>query len=325
MPYRRLLCCLLFIVAIATSLSGCLNKQAQDTKTPPQMIGVVDMAKIMKVHPRWSQLQELNKKLNTLYAEQQQANDGKNVTKTQPAADAGSLPPVDEQGGIDAFLAKEYTAKMAARQAELNVDLDEKIAAVHQQIANEYQSYTEQLEKEYQPQIFSLQLKIKTLQMDKDQMNVIQQDIDRILAEKEARLKAKNQELSAQLQAAVAPYRAEMEGQLSLYAQNLEAEQAAKRAEKTAQQQQLTATLTAPDEQAASGLDEPSAAKPDMDSEIAVLKQQIAILQDIMVADIRDKTAKIAAEQGISTVLANVDVNISAQDITNEVIAEFKK
>ena len=324
MPYRRLLCCLLLIVAIATSLSGCLNKQAQDTKTP-QLIGVVDLDRAMRAHPRWSQLQELNKKINTLFAQQQQTQDAQALAGKESASDAASLLPADEQNGIDAFLKEEYTAKMAARQTELNVALQEKIAALHRQTANEYQSYAEELEKEYQPELFSLQLKIKTLQMDKEQMSAVQQEIDKIQAEKEAKLTAKNQELSAQFQAAVAPYRAEMEGQLSGYAQNLEAEQAAKRAEKTVQQQQFAAALTAPDEQAAPGLDEPPADTTDIDREIAVLKQQIAVLQDIMIADIRDKTAKIAAEKGIDTVLANVDVNISAQDITNEVIAEFKK
>jgi len=41
--------------------------------------------------------------------------------------------------------------------------------------------------------------------------------------------------------------------------------------------------------------------------------------------DIRDKAAKIAAERGLETVLTGHAVNINAVDVTDAVIAAFKK
>ncbi len=49
------------------------------------------------------------------------------------------------------------------------------------------------------------------------------------------------------------------------------------------------------------------------------------MLQDSIIKDIQDKTAKIAAERGLEAVLGVYKVNISAVDITDAVIAEIKK
>lgn len=321
MPFRRLLCYLFLIVTFATLLSGCMNKPAQDTKTPPPT-GMIDMDKAIKAHPRWSQLQELNQKLNTLYAQQQQKLAAQTQATMPQAAEDGLPPAADGQNGIDDFLSQEYEAKMAAKQTELKVILDEQTATVRQSIANEYQAYASELEKEYQPQIFSLQLKAKTIQMNKEEMAALQQEIDKIQAAKETKLKTKEQELSARLETAIAPQKTELEQQLSLYAHNLQAELEAKRAQKIAAQQ--APASPAVKEGQISPLSQQSVST-DNGEEITVLKQQITVLEDLIVGDIKDKVAKIAAQEGIGTVLANVDVNVSARDITNEVIAEFKK
>jgi len=54
-------------------------------------------------------------------------------------------------------------------------------------------------------------------------------------------------------------------------------------------------------------------------------KQEIAALQDLIIVNITEKTAKIAAESGYEAVLTNVTVNVSAVDITTQVIAECNK
>ena len=308
MPYRKLVY-LLSIVMLASFLSGCATKPPQDTKTPQQTIGVLDMEKAVKAHPRWSQLDALHKKINTINLQAQQR-----VVQKQPE----QVQPQELQQGLDAYLSQEYEAKLAVKQAELKVVLDEKTAALRQEISSEYQAYMAELEKSYQPRLFSLQLKMKTLQMNKEEMASLQQEIEKLQSEQDNQRKIKEEQLSARMETAIAPQKAELEQQLSLYAHNLENELAEKRAQQTSQP---SVTLPAGDSQ----LQDSPQGSDNADIEIKVLNEQITVLEDLIIGDIQDITAKIAAQQGLELVLTNIDTNISAQDVTNQVIAEFKK
>ena len=54
-------------------------------------------------------------------------------------------------------------------------------------------------------------------------------------------------------------------------------------------------------------------------------EQHLLALEDAMIQDIRDKTAKIAVDRGLTDVVTKVLVNIKAVDVTQEVIAACKK
>jgi len=54
-------------------------------------------------------------------------------------------------------------------------------------------------------------------------------------------------------------------------------------------------------------------------------QQEINVLEEYILNDIRDKAAKVAVERRLAAVLTGYKVNVSAVDITDPVIAAFKK
>ncbi|MBC8016542.1 MAG: OmpH family outer membrane protein [Sporomusaceae bacterium] len=309
MSYR-----IFFIIMLvsAIGIAGCSTKQP-DTKAPDRaQIGIVNMNKAVKAHPKHSQLAELSKQADTLAAQleaqqfaiqQAQAfQPGSNMLQTQMT----ELSKASEQ---------EFNAKMSVKQDELNMRISTKVDAIRRTLSDEMKTYNDQIEKEYQPQIFNLQLKLKTLQMTKEEAASIQAELDNLQAKRSAALAAKQAELAARMDELTAPERAASEQQLAAYAKELGDEisrqAGAKQAELAARgnEQNNTAGQT-------SG---------ELPQQLNSKRQEIEALQRFIIGNIKDKTAKIAVEKGYEAVLTNVAVNVSAVDITDAVIAEFNK
>ena len=72
------------------------------------------------------------------------------------------------------------------------------------------------------------------------------------------------------------------------------------------------------------GVVKPQADTSDQEQQLAQKKQEIALMQDMIVNDIADKAGKVAVAKGLQVVFKDYRVNASAVDITDEVIAEFK-
>ena len=69
----------------------------------------------------------------------------------------------------------------------------------------------------------------------------------------------------------------------------------------------------------------PNAAKSEKEQQLAMKQQEITALEDWIRGDIRNKAAKIAAENGLEAVVTNVKVNVNAKDITDALIAACNK
>lgn len=300
---------MIFAVTIAVAsliaLAGCAPK-TQDTKGPVQnQTGIIDMGKAIKSHPQYGQLERLQQELSSLsqQLEQQAATSSQAATPSGLSASSAS--------GISQALEQEFNARMADKQAELNKRIEAKAAEVNKELSAQMQAYAEEIDKVYQPQIFSLQLKLKTVQLSKDEMAALQKELETLQGERAAKLTAKEQELSAQMRERMNPEQAAVEKEMAAYAQTLNAE-LAKRAEAASAPAMNTT---------------PATAVPGNDLEKAAIakQQEISSLQEKIIKDIQEKTAKVAMERGLTEVVTNIRLNISAMDITDAVVAEFKK
>lgn len=311
-------------------VAGCFSKPEQNTRTPAApKIGVVDMNKAIKAHPQYQQLASLQQQYNLLAAklESRQSAAG----KAQDNAGAGqkslvSLPD-EPQENIGAGFEQEYNSRMAARQAELNAVLDDKTAHTRSSLAAEQQAYNNELDQQYQPQIFSLQLKLKTLQLGKEEMAALTEQLEQLQKERAAKAAAREQALAARLDSVMLGEKSVAEEQLAAFSRQLNEEIAQKAAAKSAEVSARNQALL-PENPVSVPDTSPAPLLPDTGEEetlLAMKQQEIAALQQTILEDIRDKAAKVAAEQGLETVLANVQVNSSAVDITNGVIGEFSK
>lgn len=285
--------------------AGCSSKATQDTKAPQPQIGIIDVQKAIKAHPKYPDWQRLQQEYTALAAEA-----AKGAAPAAPAT-APALP--DALAGINDAASQEFNAKMAAKQDELKTQLQASYTEIRQQMSTEFDAYAQELDKTYQPEIFSLQLKMKTLQLSKDESAKLQSQIDGIQKERADKLSAKQQQLAGKLNETMSAKDADMQRQLNTYGQQLHAEIQSK---VDGQQAELAKRMTpTPVPPAAS----------DIDQKLEMKRQEMKATEEYIVNDIKDKTAKVAAQQGLEVALANVKVNATGVDITDAVIAEFNK
>ncbi|MEN6568201.1 MAG: hypothetical protein ABFC57_18105 [Veillonellales bacterium] len=323
----RILSFSLLTVTAAFLLTGCFFKPAQDTKSPaaPQ-IGVIDMNKAIKAHPKYPQLAALQQQYNLLAAklESRQSSAAMNASNNAGAGEQPLIPlPEEPRENSGAAFEQEYNARMAAKQAELKDAVDSKTARTRQELAAERQAYNEELDQQYQTPIFSLQLKLKTLQLEKGEMAALAEQLEQLQQERSVKAAAREQSLAARLDSVTLAAKSEAEEQLAAFSRQLQEEidqkAAAKAAEISSRNQTLLPENPPPDTTASPRLPDTG----EDEKMLALKRQEIDSLQQAIIEDIRDKAAQVAAGRGMETVLANVRVNLSAEDITMSVINEF--
>lgn len=302
MPGNRARICLIAIATASLVVAGCGSQQAKTTgPAAKSAMGVIDMEKAVKAHPKYGEVERLQKEYAALAARL-------DAERAQGLTPAG-LPGLGG-AGLEQAAAKEFQARMAAREAEVRTKLDAAADKARRDMAAELDAYAAELDKEYQPQLFSLQLKLKTLQLSKEETAALQGEVDRLQKERAAKLAARQQELFAKADTVMKAQQAEAEREMAAFAQALNSELAGRVA---GQQAAMAGRAQAPPP-AADGVQRLDAAG-----------RELAALQELIVGDVQGKVAKVAAEKGLDTVLGQVTANVSAVDVTAAVIAEFKK
>lgn len=320
--FALLTCCLL-LAAFALFHSSFMSKPATDTPQPPPVtIAVVDMNKALQAHPKYQEGVALQQQLTTLLASQQALANQQAATavRNSPASQPG-VPPLDTAAGQNVSQQQLYQGKMSAKQAQLKTVFDAKYAASRKKASAEYDAYSAQLDQESQPAMFDLQLKLKTLQLAKEEGEALQAQLDKLHQDKATKLAAKEQQLSTALSAQMAAEQQSSNAQLNSYGQQTAAEL---RSSAPAETAAVPSDVTkATDEQPPSSGQQPSLS-PDALAAIDKVKAQLAALQALMIQDIENQCGKIAQAKGYEIVVTNVTANIAADDITDEVIAQFK-
>lgn len=305
-PVRFLAVLLLSTVLLA----GC-SRSTPETKPPeaPQL-GIISVDKAVQSHPKYQEWQN-NKQQAATIKEQLAATAGKGIAQSQAAINL----PGNMAASIQSAVEQEFKVKIAAKQQELQARLLEQAGKKRQELSAQLEAYAGELNQQYQPQLFNLQLKLQTVRMDEQQATALKQEINAVKAEQAAKLSAKEQEMAQQMEAALAPEKAAMEQELAAYAAQLNRELDNKLSAQTAE---LSAKLTQP---AAA----PSAADSSLQQQLGMKQQEIKVLEEFILNDIRDKTAKIAVERGLEAVLTGQQVNVRAVDLTDAVIDAIKK
>ncbi|MDT8903786.1 hypothetical protein [Anaeroselena agilis] len=304
---RKNMAKLIFVAAVAASLviAGCGSQQAKTTPPPKSTIGLIVMEKAIKAHPKYAEVQRLQKDYAALAARI-------DAEKAQGLAARATLPAAGSPAALEQAAAKEFDARMAAKEAEVKTRLQAAADQASRDVAAELDAYAHELDQQYQPQIFSIQLKLKTVQLSKEEAAPLQAELDKLQKERAAKISARQKELLAKTDTVMKGKQNEAEQELAAYAKALNGE--------------LTDKLAARRAEMAARLDQPGAAGGTAAADkLAATGRDIAALQAAIISDIRDKAAKVASQSGLDTVLVEVQVNVSATDITDAVIAEFKK
>lgn len=315
-----LLTCLLCLGALLL-LSSCASKTATEPVQPGFKLAVIDMNKALQSHPKNQERMALEKELNTLLANQQVL--AEQVAQTAADEPVSNPAPLDMAKGPNQQQ-QQYQAKMSAKHAELNALLNEKYAALRKQSSDEYDAFSDALDKEYQPSLFDLQLKLKTLQLSKEEGQALQDKIEKLHQEKNDRLAARQQQLSTALTAKVAEQQQQLAAEMERYGQQVTKELAVSPAAPMPEDMSVQPVDNTA-EPVHESLAEQNAPSPDELAAINRLKAKISALETFMIQDIENDCGKIALAKGYEIVVTNVTANITADDITAEVISQFSK
>lgn len=300
------------LAALATVLlvvAGCSQRPATDT-TPQSTVGVVAVNKAIQAHSKYPAVEQLQQEINTL---QRQIT----AIKDQPSPAPGGSLTAAAAASINQAAEQEFTAKMAAKHEALSAQFNERARELRQELEEKLAAYTQEIDKDYHPQIFNLQLKLKTVRLTEEEAKALQGELEKLQNERGAKLAAKQSELAKEMEAALAAEKDRLNQELAAYQQALNAELQQKvAAEKAALASRSLPQTVAP----AAG-----EARAELERQLAAKQQELKALQQAINKDLEDKVAQIAGKRGLTTVLTEVGVNVSAVDITDSVIAEFKK
>ena len=304
------------MLMVALFTAGCGAKQTQDTKEQTPQVGIIDVTKAIKGHPKYNQLMDLTKQANTLAGQleaEQQA-----VARQDQSVQLNPEAPQRELEELSKVFEQEFNAKMSAKKDELSPRINAKADAARRTLSAEMDAYTEQIEKEYNPQIFNLQLKLKTVELSKEEMAALQTDLEKLQAQRSQALATKQQQLMLRMDELVAPEKNAVEEELAAYAKELNAElgqQGAARQAEIMARNSNQQPLAPQSNQVASELQQ----------QLIMKQKEIEALQGAILANIKEKTAVVATEGKYHAVITNVAVNVNAADITAKVIAECNK
>lgn len=309
----------LLVLVVAVLVTGCSSRSSQQNTTPSSAVptvGIIDMRQAVQAHPKYSEHEPLQKAITTLEAQLAAAQAG-----AMPSANLSMAGSYDNNvmSGVQSAMEQEYQTKMMAKQNELNQRLEKKVAELKAGVAEELKAYAAEVEPNYQPQIFNLQLKMKTVQLSQEALDNLQKQMESLQKERDEKISAKDKELAARLTEQLKKEQTAAGAELDQYSAQLRQEQGTQAAAK--QRELATRSLNAP-------LSIPAgddSHRAELERQLTAKQQELRTLEDAIVEAVRDKAAQIAAAKGLNAVLTNINTNISAVDITPDVIAEFKK
>ncbi|NMC32246.1 MAG: hypothetical protein GYA36_07300 [Veillonellaceae bacterium] len=270
--HQRNLIAAVALGCILTIFAGCGPKQpasAPPAKPAASMQAMVDVQKALEAHPLRGKLRQMEQDLAT--AEAKAAAD----TSAQDTA------------------RQEFETAMKVRQSEDKAAIEKKQTQLGDELNEQRRAYIDELEKEYRPLLFNLDLKLKTVQITPAEKETLQKEMDRLLAERQQKLKAKEDELAARFQKEMDAFAAELAENTDAYAKQWTAE-------RMNRLQQATVS-------------------PERERQ----RQAIVELSNRLIEDVRSMVAKVALRDKIQVVWLRQAVHTPLKDITDAVAKEL--
>ena len=285
-------------------IAGCA-KNAENLPPQPEM-GVLNMMKAVKAHPQYAAVEKLQAERSTLLAQLARQEEQTILANQQVGLDLADLSKATDQ---------EFQTKMAGKHNELNRQLQAQSETKRRQMSEQVDAYIRELDTSYQTRNFALQVKLKTLDLNKEEQAAIQKQMDELQSERMDKIVARQQELTVSMTDSMQQAEQAAAKALAAYGQTVKNELSAAMAKKSQAMKNLPGTVLAP----------PAAAN-STQAKLVSNDSALAKLQQDIIADVKKSAATVAASRGLTTVLADVEIfTAAAIDVTAEVIAGSKK
>ena len=293
------------LLAACLLLSGCGIGGCSRTEQTPQapQYGVADMEKLVHAHPRYSDYFRLEQEYKNLYdAEREQL-----IRRSAQAQE--TLREQLSSGAIEKGLNTEYRAKMTARETEWNQKLE---ALYREWIARAPQPADEALQQA-DLEIVNLQLKLRALHLPAAEREAMEARLQELLAARAA-LTDTSAVLPEEGQKELAALKAKAQADLARYSDEVTAELSAKR---ESAQQQLH------DEMAAQLMPDGAGWNHEWREKLATKQNEMNQIKEAITQDIRHEAQAVAEAKNLEVIFAEYRANISAQDVTNDILQKL--
>lgn len=306
---------LLALVCFVMLFAACAN----NNKTNTEKIAVINWEKTVQGHPEYARLQQGEKIVKNLVM-RRDAQAQLAQSQMSSLERLRALKQLSEQSYYDAELHTQMMEKDQINKAKMN----KRVHLVQKQVEMLLKPQRKSIEDEYRLRIFNLRMeKDRTVSntrfRDREKIPELLAELDKQMAalklERDARLE--ELELSRQTMIAekMAPYAQELRAEMQQYA----AEKQKANQEKFLQEEGKYDKLMSVAPEALNN------ALSIMDKEIEKQQDKNKALKEQINKDIEKLAVKLAQERGYTIVFNTFKANVSADDITNDIIAGLKK
>ena len=295
---------LISITALALMLSAC-GKIGGGEK-----IAVVNWDKVMQAHPQYSRLQELKDGFNLLLDKRREQEI---IGKTQMSGLA-KLYQLKQQSRQN-FLTAGFMTRMTEKQTEEQEKLKQLSNQIADQVDKELAEEEKKLNEHYRLQLFNLRLKLDTVRMVAEERKKLEAELKAVQAARDRDRMMLVQYKFGLVNQRMEPHVQAMQQRLNDYARQL-------------QLQMMEEMKKDPAKDDAFLQKAPAALKEllgTVDQELDKQQQGIETLETSIKKEMESVVIKLAKERGYSVVFHKYRTNVSADDITGDVIAELKK
>ena len=293
---------LIVFTGLALMLSAC-SKTGSGEK-----IAVVHWEKVLQEHPQHARLQKLKDEYNLLLDKRREQEI---IGKTQMSslAKLHHLKRNSKQNFLSADFFARMTEKQAAEQEKLK-QLSEQFA---DQVDKELAEEEKKLEEHYKLRLFNLRLKLDTVRMVPEQRSKLEAELKAARADRDRDRMLLIQHKMGLVNQRMQPHVDAMRQRLDAYARQLQSQMM---------------------EEMKKGTDNPLLQKVPgalkellgtIDGELDKRQQSIETLETSIKKDTESIVIKLAKERGYSIIFHKYRTNVSADDVTGDVISGLKK
>lgn len=284
------------------------SKPVAPPAAPASVYAYADLEHIMMSHPKYAVYHRLDLEYNALIAQYQ--FEQWNYSKKAAAAGKSFQLQAPTEAAGNAALEQELQAKMALKENELNQGLQQK----YQELVQEKKQTQPVISKADNLKIVNLQLKLQNLTLSADEKKAAQDELKALLQRADTNVQVTNR-TTAEINAAMAPYKQKAQQELAAYGKEVKADLEKRKQNQTISfAQQLDVLQDRPD---------PGVWNKEWKDKLDAKEQELKNVKEEIMADIRDKAAAVAQEQGYDMIFGDYTRNGTAPDVTDDIIAKL--
>ena len=295
------------LVASALLIAACGGAPRSNN---PERIAIVDWQRAMRSHPEYKRLEQGTKILKDL---QEKRKAQEHLARTQ----LGSLDKLRSLRKLSeaSYWQADFNTRMVEMRERENIKYRKYASQVEAEVDKELAPRKKAIEDSHQMEIFNLRARLEAVKMRVSERKAVEEKLSEAQHERGRQVMALQAEKQGMMEAKLAPYREAMQQRMAQAAAEYHKDILQQREGKDKREQEMLSA-------APKALHNALAI---MDREIDKQKEKNDRLQKQIHSDISSQAARLAHEKGYSVIFKKYKVNVSAADITSQVVENLPK